>query len=71
VTEVEQDQTGGLTESPPWNGESARRNRMASGGQPIRERAASVATPQVPANAWVDPTEARKATVRRFGRSEE
>jgi hypothetical protein len=60
VTEVEQDQTGGLAESPPWNSESARRNHMTSDGEPIREGAASVAAPQVPADASVDPTDARK-----------
>src|SRR5271157_1581180 len=41
-------------------GESARRNHPASDGEPIREEAARIATPHVPADALVDQTEARK-----------
>jgi hypothetical protein len=36
----------------------------------VREEATVVAAPQVSADAAVDPTDARKATARRFGRSD-
>src|SRR5262249_5701645 len=69
VTRVEPDPNSGLGEHPPWNGESAGRNHPASDGEPIRQEAASIAVPHVPADASLDPTDARKLTVRRFGRS--
>jgi hypothetical protein len=47
-----------LAEHPLWNGESARRNHPASGSEPIRDGAASIAAPQVPAAASVGSTEA-------------
>ena len=53
----------GLAEHPLWNGESARRNHPASDGEPIREEAASIAAPQVPADALVDQTDARGSSL--------
>jgi hypothetical protein len=52
-----------LAEHPRWDGESARRNHPAWVGEPGREEAASVAAPQRAADASVDPSDARNATV--------
>ena len=54
MTGVEQDRDYGLAGHPLWKGASARGNHPASDGEPIRGEAASIAAPQVPANASVD-----------------
>jgi hypothetical protein len=61
VTKVRHDQNDGLAGHSLWNGPSARRNRPASDGELIRQGAASIAAPHVPADASVDQTEARNA----------
>jgi hypothetical protein len=61
VTSVSSDWSYGGAEHALWNGEPARPNHPASSGQGIRDEAAGAAASHMPADASVDPTEARKS----------